>query len=81
MTISKLGLKGPDTSELFATRAVYNEETGMSATLWTDTFPAKHSSVFYVTTEHEDVGLVTFYQAATFEEADSFVSQIKEAEA
>lgn len=78
MTLTKHGLKNPIAQEeLYGVRGVYNEETGMSGTLFMTTIPRRPDTRFFLTTEHEDVGLVTWYEAPTLEEANEFLDRLK----
>lgn len=79
MTLTKHGLRAPiDQNDLYGSRGVYNEETGMSGGLWTTEWPVTEAGTrFFLTTEHEDVGLVTWYEAPTLEEANEFLDRLK----
>lgn len=81
MTISKLGIKKPEAVDnCYGVRGVYNEETGMSGYLLTNAWPVAKASRFFMTTEHDDVGLVTWFEAPSLEEANTFLDKIKKEE-
>lgn len=78
MTITKHGIKAPiPQEELYGVRSVYNYDTEMSGTLFTTTWPMKSHTRFFLTTEHDDVGLVTWFEAPTLEEAIDFLDKLK----
>lgn len=81
MTISKLGIKKPEAVDnCYGVRGVYNPETGMSGGLMMDNLDPAKATEFYLYTEHEDVGLQTFYRAPSFEEANHFLDRLKAVE-
>lgn len=81
MSITKHGLTAPvKEADLYGVRSVFNEHTEMSGTLFTDTWPVKAGSRFFMTTEHEGVGLITWFEAPTLEEANTFLDHIKNVE-
>jgi len=78
MTITKHGHRPPVLEEdLWNTRGVYNEETGMMGNLYTDAWPAAKASRFFMTTEHEAVGQETWFEAPDLDEAMHFLDNLK----
>lgn len=63
----KLGLHTPSDLGLFEDRG-YNEDSGMEYELYL----SKDGDKFYVSAAHEDVGLETWYEFATYAEAERF---------
>ncbi len=82
MSITKHGVKAPiPNADLYGVRGVYNGDTGMSGNLSTNECPVTASGTrFFITTEHEDVGLVTWLEASTLEEANHFLDRLKAVE-
>lgn len=79
MTIMKHGLKAPiDNADLYGVRGVYNPDTEMNGNMFTSEWPVTTPGTrFFLTTEHDAVGLVTWFEAPTLEEANDFLDKLK----
>jgi hypothetical protein len=70
LTITKIGIRVPkELEDAIATDFHYNEDSGLEFELF------EEDDRFFIGASHEDVGLVTWFEAQTKEAAYAFIYQ------